>query len=84
MSKFVKVHKIDKDRCKSVATYELIGRREDVLRHAVMQLFYKRFDWWSELYKKAFDSLKIKRMPHSFVWNESDVYIQVLLEEYDK
>lgn len=84
MSKFVKVHKIDKDGCKSVATYELIGSREDVLRNAVMQLFYKRFDWWSELYKKAFDSLKIKRMPHSLLWNESDVYIQVLLEEYDK
>lgn len=84
MSKFVKVHKIDKDGCKSVATYELIGSREDILRHAVMQLFYKRFDWWSELYKKAFASLEIKRMPHSFVWNESDVYIQVLLEEYDK
>ena len=84
MTKFVEVHKIDKDGCKSVATYELIGSREDALRHAVMQLFYKRFDWWSELYKKAFASLEIKRMPHSFVWNESDVYIQVLLEEYDK
>ena len=84
MTKFVKVHKIDKDGCKSVATYELIGSREDVLRHAVMQLFFKRFDWWSELYKKAFDSLKIKRMPHSLLWNESDVYIQVLLEKYDK
>ena len=84
MSKFVKVHKIDKDGCKSVATYELIGSRENTLRHAVMQLFFKRFDWWSELYKKAFDSLKIKKMHHSFVWNESDVYIQVLLEEYDK
>ena len=84
MTKFVKVHKIDKDGCKSVATYQLIGSREDALRHAVMQLFYKRFDWWSELYKKAFDSLEIKRMPHSLLWNESDVYIQVLLEEYDK
>lgn len=84
MSKFVEVHKIDKDGCKSVATYELIGSREDVLRHAIMQGFFKRFDWWSELYKKDFDSLKIKRMPHSLLWNESDVYIQVLLEEYDK
>ena len=84
MSKFVKVHKIDKDGCKSVATYELIGSREDVLRNAVMQLFFKRFDWWSKLYKKSFDSLEIKRMPHSLLWNESDVYIQVLLEEYDK
>ena len=84
MSKFVKIHKLDKDGCKTVANYELIGSREDVLRQAVMQLFFKRFDWWSELYKKAFASLEIKRMPHSFVWNESDVYIQVLLEEYDK
>ena len=46
MTKSVEVHKIDKDGCKSVATYELIGSREDILRHAVMQLFYKRFDWW--------------------------------------
>ena len=84
MTKFVEVHKIDKDGSKFVATYELIGSREDVLRHAVMQLFFKRFDWWSELYKKAFYSLKIKRMPHSVLWNEFDVYIQVLLEEYDK
>ena len=65
MTKFVEVHKIDKDGCKSVATYELICSREDILRHAVMQLFYKRFDWWSELYKKAFDSLKIKKIDYS-------------------
>ena len=84
MSKFVKVHKIDKNGCKSVATYELIGSREDVLRHAIMQGVFKRFDWWSELYKKAFASLEIKRMPHSFVWNESDVYFGVFIEEYDK
>ena len=84
MKRFVEVRKIDKDGCKTDVTYELIGSREDVLRHAVMQLFYKRFDWWSELYKKAFDSLKIKRMPHSLLWNESDEYFQVLLEEYDK
>ena len=84
MSKFVKIHKLDKDGCKNVVTYELIGNREDTLRHAVMQLFFKRFDWWSELYKKAFASLKIKRMPHSLLWNEYEVYIQVLLEEYDK
>ena len=84
MSKFVEVHKIDKNGCKSVATYELIGSRENTLRHAVMQLFFKRFDWWSELYKKAFASLEIKRMPHSFVWNESGVYFGVFLEEYDK
>ena len=84
MSKFVKVHKIDEDGCKSVATYELIGSREDVLRHAVMQLFFKRFDWWSKYYKKAFASLKIKRMPHSLLWNEFDECFQVLLEEYDK
>ena len=84
MSKFVKIHKLDKDGCKTVANYELIGSREDVLRQAVMQLFFKRFDWWSELYKKAFYSLKIKRMPHSLLWNQSDVYLQVFLEEYDK
>ena len=84
MSKFVKVHKIDKDGCKSVATYELIGSREDVLRHAVMQLFYKRFDWWSELDEKAFASLEIKRMPHSFVWNEFGVCFGVFFEGYDK
>ena len=69
MSKFVKIHKLDKDGCKTVANYELIGSREDVLRQAVMQLFFKRFDSWSELYKKAFASLKIKRMPHSLLWN---------------
>ena len=84
MTKFVTIHKIDEDGCITSASYELIGSREDTLRHAVMQLFYKRFDWWSELYKKAFDSLKIKKMPHSLLWNESDVCIQVLLEEYDK
>ena len=84
MSKFVKIHKLDKDGCKTVANYELIGSREDVLRQAVMQLFFKRFDWWSELYKKAFASLEIKRMPHSLLWNQSDVYLQVFLEEYNK
>ena len=84
MANFVKIHKLDKDGCETVATYELIGSREDTLRHAVMQLFFKRFDWWSEFYKKDFASLKIKRMPHSLLWNESDVYIQVLLEGYDK
>ena len=84
MSKFVKIHKLDKDGSKTVANYELIGSREDVLRQAVMQLFFKRFDWWSELYKKAFASLEIKRMPHSLLWNQSDVYLQVFLEEYDK
>ena len=84
MSKFVKIHKLDKDGCKTVANYELIGSREDVLRQTVMQLFFKRFDWWSELYKKAFASLEIKRMPHSLLWNQSDVYLQVFLEEYDK
>lgn len=84
MSKFVEVHKIDKDGCYTVVCYEFIGSREDALRHAVMQLFYKRFDWWSKYYKKVFASLKIKRMPHSLLWNESDVHIQVLLEEYDK
>ena len=84
MSKFVKIHKLDEDGCKTVANYELIGSREDVLRQAVMQLFFKRFDWWSELYKKAFASLEIKRMPHSLLWNQSDVYLQVFLEEYDK
>ena len=84
MSKFVKIHKLDKDGCKTVANYELIGSREDVLRQAVMQLFFKHFDWWSELYKKAFASLEIKRMPHSLLWNQSDVYLQVFLEEYDK
>ena len=84
MSKFIKIHKLDKDGCKTVVAYELIGSREDTLRHAVMQLFFNRFDWWSELYKKDFASLKIKRMPHTLLWNEFDVYIQVLLEEYDK
>ena len=84
MSKFVKIHKLDKDGCKTVANYEFIGSREDVLRQAVMQLFFKRFDWWSELYKKAFASLEIKRMPHSLLWNQSDVYLQVFLEEYDR
>lgn len=84
MPKSVKIHKLNKDGCETVAYYKLIGSREDTLRHAVMQLFFKRFDWWSELYKKAFDSLKIKRMPHSLLWNESDVHILVLLEEYDK
>ena len=84
MSKFVKIHNLDKDGCETVANYELIGSREDVLRQAVMQLFFKRFDWWSELYKKAFASLEIKRMPHSLLWNQSDVYLQVFLEEYDK
>ena len=84
MSKFVKIHKLDKDGCKTVVNYELIGSREDVLRQAVMQLFFKRFDWWSELYKKTFASLEIKRMPHSLLWEQSDVCIQVFLEEYDK
>ena len=42
MSKFVTIHKIDEDVCKTSASYELIGSREDVLRRAVMQGFFKR------------------------------------------
>lgn len=84
MSKLITIHKIDENGCRTSATYELIGSREDVLRLAVMQLFFKRFDWWSELYKKKCAALKIKKMPHSLIWDEFDVCFQVLLEEYDK
>lgn len=84
MSKFVTIHKIDENGCRTSATYELIGSREDVLRHAVMQGFFKRFDWWSEFYKNKCAALKINKLPHSLIWNEFDVYFQVLLEEYDK